>query len=31
MTDAQTHAEAHHGWDAVLNRIFHVYREILRA
>ena len=25
------HAEAHHGWDAVLNRIFHVYREILRA
>jgi alpha-1,6-mannosyltransferase len=25
------HAEAHHGWDAVLNRIFHVYRGILRA
>jgi len=25
------HAEAHHGWDAVLNRIFHVYRGILGA
>ena len=25
------HAEAHHGWDAVLDRIFHVYRGILRA
>lgn len=25
------HAEAHHGWDAVLDRIFDVYREILRG
>jgi alpha-1,6-mannosyltransferase len=25
------HAEAHHGWDAVLDRIFHVYRGILRS
>ena len=25
------HAEAHHGWDAVLDRIFDVYRGILRS
>ena len=25
------YAEAHHGWDAVLDRIFGVYRDILRA
>jgi alpha-1,6-mannosyltransferase len=25
------YAEAHHGWDAVLDRIFGVYRDILRS
>ena len=27
--EGRRYAEAHHGWDAVLDRIFDVYRDIL--